>query len=276
MVCTNAAVSAKGGHRRLDAGVEGGEVGIQGVDQGQMLLEEEGVVRGQPAFDRLAKRGLLLPDRPLRARRQLLGVIQAGTQGLEDRAAGLPHDVGDDAAQLDVGQLQRLRDPIDVVAPLADERFAQAGQVAEIPHGSGRDEAPPQQATFEQLRQPLTIPHIGLAARQHLHVPRVHQLHLHRALQDGKHRPPVHPRGFHRHVRDPVGRQPGGQGLQSPQRGREGLGLRVPRVGPRARPPHTRHHRRLVHVETRTPGIDEVHGRRLSGGSGALIQGRVS
>ena len=70
------------GHGCLDAGVEGGDVGVQGVDQRQVLREQEGVVRGQPAFDRFAQRGLLLPKRPLCARRQLRRVIQAGTQGL--------------------------------------------------------------------------------------------------------------------------------------------------------------------------------------------------
>jgi hypothetical protein len=188
----------------------------------------------------------------------------------EDRAARLAHDVRGDGAQLDVGQLQRLLDPIDVMAPLADEGLAQAGQVAQVPHGAGRHEAPAQQPAFQQLSQPLTIPHIGLAARDHLHVPRVHQHQVQLALQHRIHRAPVHPGGFDGRVGDAVAPQPGGQVPQPAHRGDKGLRLRPALAGAGARHPHAPHHRRLVHVEARTLRIEHVHGRRPSGGSRAF------
>jgi hypothetical protein len=42
-------------------------------------------------------------------------------------------------------------------------------EVAQIAHGRRRHETPAQQAAFQQLRQPFTIPPIGLAARERTH-----------------------------------------------------------------------------------------------------------
>ena len=164
-----------------------------------------------------------------------------------------------------VGVFQDLRDAVDVVAPLADDCLPQAGQVAQIPHRGGRHEAAPQQAALQQLRQPLRVLDIGLAARQHLRVPRIHQPDLHRAFEDGEHRPPIDPGRFHRDLGDAVRDQPREQFSQTPQRGRKGLGLGPALAGLQTRHAHGRHHGHLVHVEARTPGIHELHARRLSG-----------
>ena len=69
-----------------------------------------------------------------------------------------------------------------MVAPLADQRFAQAGQIAQIAHRARWHETGAQQTTFEQLRQPLTVSDVGLAARHHLDVPRVHEDQAHGVL----------------------------------------------------------------------------------------------
>src|SRR2546422_731739 len=48
--------------------------------------------------------------------------------------------------------------------------------------GGRRPETGAQQTTFEQLRQPLTVSDVGLAARHHLDVPRVHEDQAHGVL----------------------------------------------------------------------------------------------
>ena len=56
-----------------------------------MLVQQEGVVRGQPALDRLAQCGLFLPpDRPLRARRELPHLVDLFAATL--RAGAAPGD----------------------------------------------------------------------------------------------------------------------------------------------------------------------------------------
>jgi hypothetical protein len=94
------------GHGLLDADIERRDVGVQGIDQGQVLLEQEGVVRGQPAtLERLAQGGPLLPQQALRIIGELVRIVEPPTQGLENGAARLPHDVRGHAAELEIGQL---------------------------------------------------------------------------------------------------------------------------------------------------------------------------
>lgn len=160
-------------------------------------------------------------------------------------------------------------------APLPDETLAEPGQIAQVADGAGRHKTPAHEPTFQQLRQPLTIPHIGLASGGVLDVPRVHQQHRPGALQHGVDGPPVGARRFHRDVGDRVPRQPGGQFLQPAQRGPEGAHFPPAGAGPRSRNAHARHHALLVHVEARAQRQDDVHGRPFLGESGAFISRRV-
>src|SRR3989449_132936 len=111
------------GHRLRDPGIERGDMNVQRIDQGQMLLEQECVVRSQAADEGFAQRGPLLAEVTPRAVSQPHGIVDARAERLENGATGLPHDIGDDTAELQLRQFQRLRDAIDVLAPLADERL---------------------------------------------------------------------------------------------------------------------------------------------------------
>jgi hypothetical protein len=112
-------------HRRLDPGIERGDVSVQRLDQREVLLEEKRVVRRETPHDRLSKGGPLLPDVALRVGREPVRIIDARAECLHDGPAGLAHDVRDDTAELDLGEFQRLGDAIDVMATLADERLPQ-------------------------------------------------------------------------------------------------------------------------------------------------------
>jgi hypothetical protein len=91
----------KRGHTGFDAGVEGRDVRIQRVDDGE-LLEQEGVVGRHAAHHRLPELGPLLLHEPLGQRGELVRIGAAGDQGLEDCATGLAHDVRDHAPEFDV------------------------------------------------------------------------------------------------------------------------------------------------------------------------------
>ena len=182
---------SKRAHGLVNAGIQRGDMGVQRVNERQVLLEEEGVVRREPAGERLAQSRPLLAEQPLRVVGQLVGIIDARAQSRQDRAAGFAHEIRDDAPELDLRQLQSLLDPLNMVAALPDQRLAQAGQIAQVPDRAGGHEARPQQATFEQLRQPLAVPDIGLAARDHLDVAGIDQHHAHPRLQPRVHGAPV-------------------------------------------------------------------------------------
>ena len=59
-------------------------------------------------------------------------VVLTPGHGVQDRPARHAHDVGNDRAELDVGELQELADPRDFPAPFPDELLARPGQVAQI------------------------------------------------------------------------------------------------------------------------------------------------
>ena len=49
-------------HGLVDPGIQRGDVGVQRLDEGQMLLEQKGVVRGKAAHECLAERRALFPE----------------------------------------------------------------------------------------------------------------------------------------------------------------------------------------------------------------------
>ena len=111
-------------HRALNAGVDRHEVGVERIDQRKMLLEQEGVVRRESPTHGLAQLRALLTEAALRAGRELGGIVDTQGERFENRAPRLAHDVGDDATELELGQLQDLGDAIDVMTALSDEALA--------------------------------------------------------------------------------------------------------------------------------------------------------
>src|SRR4051812_48492117 len=90
---------------------------------GQWGLTPEGPLRkglGHPLRGRL--------DRTARQGGQRGRISLAGDQGLDDGAPAPPRDVGQPRAELDVGVLQRLLQPLDVAGALADQLLAGAQQ----------------------------------------------------------------------------------------------------------------------------------------------------
>jgi hypothetical protein len=128
------------------------------------------VVVPQPALQRLHERVALLAQRPAGQLGQPLRVGLAGDQRLQHGAAGGAQDLARDRGELDVGVLQHLLDPVDRPRALLDQAGAEAGQVAQGADRRLRDEAGPDQAVLQQLRQPLTVAHVGLAPGDRLDV----------------------------------------------------------------------------------------------------------
>lgn len=84
-----------------------------------------------------------------------------------------PHHVADHARQFQARGLHDFAEAIHFLRPVPDLLHPIPGQVAEFADRRWRHETRPQQAAFEQLRQPLAVFHIRLAPRdvlQLLHV----------------------------------------------------------------------------------------------------------
>lgn len=79
-------------------------------------------------------------------------------------------DVRHHAAQLDVGALQHLLQTVHLSAALFDDALTVAGQFPQLPLFPAGDEACPQKAVLEQLRDPLRVIRICLASWYRLHV----------------------------------------------------------------------------------------------------------
>ena len=87
------------GDHLLDPLIQRGEIGVDRVDPGQHLLEQERMVIGEEAGKRLLQRGDLGTHHAPGQLRQRLGVALPGDQRGEHLAARDPEDVRDDHAQ---------------------------------------------------------------------------------------------------------------------------------------------------------------------------------
>jgi hypothetical protein len=84
------------------------------------------------------------------------------------------------AGQLEVGILQRLLDAVGHLHLLAHQLHALSRQVAQVAHGTVGHAAGLEQAALQQLRDPLRVLDVGLAAGHLLDVLGVdQQLHRH-------------------------------------------------------------------------------------------------
>ena len=119
-------------------------------------------------------------------------------------------DAGRHRIDLDAGVFEDLGQPLQFPGPGLDGLLAVAGQLPDRGDLLGRDETAAQQPALQQLGQPLTVFHVGLAARDVLHVPGVDQHHLQRVglAQGMEDRLPVHPGRLHRHMGDALVDQP--------------------------------------------------------------------
>jgi hypothetical protein len=165
-------------------------------------------------------------------------------------------------AGLDPGVLQHVAQPGD----LADPLLGHLGAVAE--HVPGRldirrgDEAAGQQAAFQQVRQPLGIGEIRLAARHVLDMPGVaHQDLLQIAVLNQRvvDRHGIDPGRLHRHMGDPERAHPAGRLREHAVEGLEHPLDRDPAVGAVTGQPDRHRNHVLAHVDRGAPLIHHLH-----------------
>jgi len=190
---------------------------------------------------------------------ELLRLGLAGDDRTEDRPPALPHDVAEHGAELEVGVLQDLVDPLDMRCALTDELLACPRQHPQLLDRRRRHEAAADQAVREQVGNPRGVVDVGLTSGHvlHMHGVREHQLEL--AIEDVPDRPPVHAGGLHRHMGHVERRQPLRQQQQLAGRRAERSNLlRRPRFGSGS-DARARHHGVAMHIQAGAPRIQHVH-----------------
>ena len=138
-------------------------------------------------------------------------------------------------------------------SPVLDQSLPIASEIAQLADHRGRDETAAQQPDLEKLRDPSRVGNVGLAARDHPHVPLVDQQQLLGAVFEHEpHGLPRDPSRFHRNVIDAFTDEPVAQQFKIADLRRElsGLGPTRPVIARRA---GTHHHHLLVHIESRDP-----------------------
>jgi hypothetical protein len=242
-------------HLRFD----GGDGLVQRIDVGEVQLEHEALMCtdvSTQCFEQLGAAGL---DARVDARSQPLGVGLAVDDGLQHRTPALAQDVAEHDAEPEVGVFEHLVDALHVSAPLAHELLARAGERAQLLHRHRRHEAGADQAVRQQVRKPHRVVDVGLAPGHVLHVRGVGQHQLEVAFQHMPYRLPVHAGGLHGDDLDTAGIQPIGQAQQT--RGGRGEGAHFLQRRALAHNTYTRHHRLLVHVQSRAARADDFHDR---------------
>jgi hypothetical protein len=77
--------------------------------------------------------------------------------------------------QLDIGAFQHLLQPVDLGSPFPRQGGSVSDQLPQLALRSVRDHATAQQPVPQQVGNPRAVPHVRLAARHGLDVPRVDQ-----------------------------------------------------------------------------------------------------
>ena len=253
---------AKRLHHRLGLRVQLREHAVEVVQVVQVQPAQHGVVVPEPALQRHRQ------VRDLRPHPADGQVRQHGTaplpvdQRLDHQPSRLRGDGPGHGVELDARVLQHVPEAGDLADPLLRDLRPVADHVPGRLDLRGRDEAASQQPALQQLRQPLRVRHVRLAARHVLHVPGIaHQdllegPVLQQRMVDG-HR--VDPGRLHRHVRDSLGHEPP-RGLA--QHAVKRL-VHAPDGDPPARAvpglaDRDRDHV-LAHVNRRAPLVDDLH-----------------
>lgn len=194
-----------GGDLGADPGVDGGDVGVDGVDAAEHLGEQECVVVGEVAGERLLQFGEFGAQTAAGVLGQYLGVALAGDQRGEHVPSGGAEDVGGHRGDLDLGVLQELLHALLLAGACGHQVGAVAGQVPQCADLARRDEAGADHLPLRDLGRPDRVELVGLGpARQVLDVPGVDQPYLEAGrLQEVERGPPVVGRGLHDHPGHP-------------------------------------------------------------------------
>jgi hypothetical protein len=245
---------------RLDPGIKAGDVGGDRIDPGQHPPQQEGVVAGEVAGERLFQHGDLPAHRAPGQLGQGLGVALAGHQRGQHVPPGDPEDVGDHHAQLDLRVFEQLLDPVLLRSPGRHQVGAVPGQIPQPAELRRRHETGPDHLPLGDLAQPDRIQPVGLRPpRQVPDVLGVDQPSLEsRRLQQVEHRLPVVAGCFHHHPGHPQAGQPVSHRKQRPGHRRISLHLLQP-PAPTALigHPHAAHQLGLADVQRRDP-LDDL------------------
>ena len=143
----------KGRKHLLDARIEGGDAPLQFLNQAEVMVDQEAMMRGHAAIDRSGQVGA----GTLQTGRSEFGqphrVRLAGNHRLQDAAAAHAHDVRDHRNELDVGVLQRLLNTLNVLRNLADQLRPCACQVAQLLNRGWWHRARPDQPVRQKGRR---------------------------------------------------------------------------------------------------------------------------
>jgi hypothetical protein len=151
---------------------------VQEVDLREHLGDEQRVVAGEATLERCAQGGDLLAQRALGQLGEDLGIVSARDQRVEHLAGGFAEHLGGDRGQFDPGVLQRLLHALHLTAALLDLGLAVADQVTQLAQRPRRHETRANQAVLDQLRTPLGVLNIALAAGDVTQMASVEQLAL--------------------------------------------------------------------------------------------------
>jgi hypothetical protein len=249
---------AERGDHLLDLGVQPLDHPGQVVDVLQVHPRQQRVMFTKPSRKRHRKIRELLAHHPTGKPGQHPRVTLPSDQRLHHRPRRHRGDTGGHRVELDSAVFQDLAQPLQLTGARLDKLLAVASHLPDRRDLRRRDETAAQQPHLAQLRQPLGVLGVGLAARDVLDVPGVDQQHLQPLClaQGMKDWPPVHPGRFHRHMGDALGDQPADhltqhrvERLELPQ-----LLVALPRLLPRGADRHR--HELFAHIN---PGDPRVH-----------------
>ncbi len=196
----------------VDLAVQPPDHPAQVVDVLQVHPCQQRVMGAEPPRTRHRQVGELLAPRPTGQLGQHPRVTLPGNQRLHHRPRRARGDAGGHRVDLDPPSSRTLHSRCSslVRAWVSFLRSRHTSPTAAISAG---DETATQQPHLAQLRQPLGVLGVGLAARHVVDMPSACQHHLQPLglAQGMKHRPPVHPSRLHRHLRHTLGDQPADQ-----------------------------------------------------------------
>ena len=125
----------------------------------------------------------LVLQRAEREGRSHLGIAFARDEGREHTSARHPKEIGDHAAQLEVGILEELVHSVLALAPCLHQGDSRARHISQGTNGRRWHKAGPDEPMGQQLGDPGCIPFIRLFARAAAHLMRVADEHLDRTSE---------------------------------------------------------------------------------------------
>jgi hypothetical protein len=163
---------------------------------------------GEPSRQGLLQLRLLALEEAFSQVTQLLGIGLPCRESSQHQLATRPQRITGHLAQLDVGALNQLLNPIGQGGLFPYQTLPVPGQSPQLANGAGRNEAGREQTMPQQIGQPLGINDIGLAGFVPFGVTGLGENHVQGPFQNVKDGAPLHPRALNRHVRAPLPAEP--------------------------------------------------------------------